>query len=844
MPNRRPALAIASVVASLSGLCLPRTGLAQAAPKLHAAASPSSLPVVQKGDQPPSDRAIELRQDTLYTFEFSKAEVQDVVKAISDMTRQNFIIPERIKGQRITILCPKKVTAQEAYQVFFTALSANGISVVRTGKFFKLLDSKEAIKDTVPTCVDGDAHGACSMARDQMVTVLMRLRYVDAAQVNAVARALLSKDGDITVFQPSNALIISEYSPNLKRVRGIIEALDVAGFDDALQIVSIQHAAATEVADKLTQIFDISNSGRPGAASARRGTPVSVPQAGQEDGDVQISKIVPDDRTNQLIIKANRRSFNAIRHLISKIDVPVSEAEHGRVHVYYLENAKSEDLASTLSSLAQGSAEKKPRAGAGAPAPNIPPGGPRQPPQATSLFEGEVKITADKATNSLLVMASGHDYRSLRTLIEKLDVARRQVYVEAAILEVNVKDSEQFGLSYHFPKQPSGGFLGGSTDFLQSAHAVDPTTNASPTLSAFASQSGFISAAGGAVGGVFGKPLSLDLGNGVNISVPSFGALLKWLTTTSNANVLSTPHILTTDNEEAHIEVGEKVPFNSGLFGGGGASALASAAGSSQGAGFGALGGLGLAGLSSSVQRIDVSLKLTLTPQINERNKIRLEVDQAVEDIVGEESKSMQPTTSKRAIKTVVVAENQQTIVLGGLIKDSTTRSNIRIPYLGSIPIIGWLFKSTSKRVQKTNLMLVLTPYIISSADDFQRIFERKMREHEEFAAEYYGHRKEFRAHIDYQKKQGPLGRLVTTMRREREKYENGGSGDGSETLVGPAAEANGIDVPRPLGGSSHGEAATGVGGEAAPAEPEGHVPPTPGSDGQGDAMLGREREP
>jgi general secretion pathway protein D len=227
------------------------------------------------------------------------------------------------------------------------------------------------------------------------------------------------------------------------------------------------------------------------------------------------------------------------------------------------------------------------------------------------------------------------------------------------------------------------------------------------------------------------------------------------------------------------------------------------------------LGGLGLAaGLSNSVQRIDVSLKLKLTPQINERNKIRLEIDQTVEDITGKNELTQTPTTSKRAIKTVVVVDDQQTIVLGGLIKDSTTESDTKIPILGDLPLLGFLFKQHSTKLSKTNLLLVLTPYIISSADDFQRIFERKMREHEEFAAEYYGHRKEFRAHVDYRKKTGPFGRMVNTLRREREKLENGGIGDGSESLIGPSkgqgqkgAEPGnegdpdpeaGVDVPAP----------------------------------------------
>lgn len=758
------------------------------------------------------------RQPAKFTFEFSKAEVQDIVKAISDMTKQNFIIPERIKGQRITILSPTQINAAEAYQVFHTALAANGIAVVRSGKFYKLVDSKEAIKDTVPTCIDGETGGACALNSDMMVTALMRMRFIDAAQVTSVAKSLLSKDGDIAVFQPSNALIVSEYSPNLKRVRKILDALDIPGFDDELRLIQVHYAAATEISEKLTQVFEVQNNqgrmnmGGMGMPNATRRGPNGGPGSGAalvqtqaaDDADVQISKVVPDDRTNQIIIKANRRSFDAIKHLIARLDVPVSEGEQGRVHVYYLENAKAEDLSSTLASLVQGTPQTRSKP--------VTQGGPMGMPNmgmqnlaqkandtgATTLFEGEVKITADKATNSLLVMSSARDYRAVRAIIEKLDMPRRQVYVEAAILEVNLSDDTQFGLNFHGPKQFKDGDLGplpgaGALGFLQSAQTTAPG-NVSPTFTALMDGKSLLSAAGGSLGGLLGGALQVSTGvNGEKVTVPSFGILLKWLTTTSNANILSTPHILTTDNEQAHIEVGEKIPFNSGIFGGGlGALSGLGGAGAAAG-GLGALGGLG--GLSSQVQRIDVSLKLTLTPQINERNKIRLEIEQTVEDVSGREERSQTPTTSKRAIKTVVVVDDQQTIVLGGLIKDSTTESESKVPVLGDIPLIGWLFKQHSTKLAKTNLLLILTPYIISSSEDFQRIFERKMHEQEEFAAEYYGHQKAFRAHVDYRKKIGPLGRIVSTLRREREKFENGGSGDGSSSVVGPQAPDTGHDA-------------------------------------------------
>jgi len=276
-----------------------------------------------------------------FSFDFSKAEIIDVVKAISNLTQRNFIIPEKIKGQRITILSPTKISASEAYQVFLVALEVNGITVVRSGKFYKLVEAKEGIKSPIPTCI-GTSDEDCPRFADQMVTLLLHMNYVDANQINPVVKSLISKEGEVTVFQPSNALIISEYAPNLTRVRRIIEALDVPGFEDELQIVQIKYAVATEMADKLTQIFDVRAAGtqgaaKPGAPPPPRGRPRiaeggsppdgTAPGASDadNDGEVSISKIVADDRTNQLIIKTNRRSFDAIKQLIAKLDVPIGD---------------------------------------------------------------------------------------------------------------------------------------------------------------------------------------------------------------------------------------------------------------------------------------------------------------------------------------------------------------------------------------------------------------------------------------------------------------------------------------------------------------------------------------
>ncbi len=788
MPRRIPGRALRPLPAP------PSVPSSETPPVATASASRGKATVVRPTEIDASVRDELRKRKGLFSFEFSKAEIIDVVKAMSDMTRQNFIIPEKIKGQRITILSPTKITAQEAYRVFYTALASNGITIVKSGKFYKLSESKESIHDTIPTCVG--AAEDCSTVHEQMVTALLHLRYTDASQVLSVVKTLISKDGDVAVFQPTNALIMSEYAPNMARIRKILDALDVPGFDDELQMVQIEYATASEISEKLTQIFEVQ--GANGSKGARRPMDSSAPPDGNSMGgdqnDVLISKIVPDDRTNQIIIKAHRRSFEAIKNLISKLDVPISDVEQGNVHVHYLENAAAEELASTLSSLAQGQPTSSSKR-AGGPGGSAGGSGGKESNSAV-LFEGEVKITADKATNSLIIVATGRDYRSLRDIIERLDMPRRQVYVEAAILEVNVNDSDQAGLNWHAPVRFGKNDLGslggnGTFGFLQSAQI---SGGLSPTLSALSSPSALLGVAGGSMAGIIGKGVDVPVGSST-VSLPSFGVVLKWLQSSSNANILSTPHILTTDNEQASIEVGTKIPFQRGtaLPSLGGLGSFGTGTGVNGNNAASALGGLGggFGNLFSAVDRIDVSLKLSITPHINESNKIRMEIDQQIEDVSGQDERTQQPITANRSAKTVVVVDDQQTIVLGGLMRDKTTMSESKLPLLGDLPLLGWLFKQRTVNVEKVNLLLVLTPYIISEQDDFQRIFERKIAEHEEFAAEYYGDSSEYRAHIDYRKKSGPFARLASLVKKEKERYENGGAGDGSEVLVKPRTDAS-----------------------------------------------------
>jgi general secretion pathway protein D len=402
-------------------------------------------------------------------------------------------------------------------------------------------------------------------------------------------------------------------------------------------------------------------------------------------------------------------------------------------------------------------------------------------PAATAdLFSGEVKITADKTTNALVVIASASDYRNLVKVIEKLDIPRREVLVEAVIMEVNLDNELDLGVSAH------GGTVINDVSF-QGAKGQAPLVVGSE-LGGLNSLGGVASlgSLGGFLAGLQGPPITVP---GLNIQLPSFAILVNALQSSSDVNVISTPHVTMVDNTEGEITVGQNVPFQAGFAPQGLTSAATSgtAAGAAVGSTLG-LGGLG--SLFAPIQRQNVELRLRIKPQISASDQVRLEVDEQTEEIASVD-KTLGPTTSKRSAKTTVVVKDQETVVLGGLIQERTLKDVKKIPLLGSMPLIGWLFRNETTRKTKTNLLLFLTPYIIRDQSDYRRIFERKMAERAEFVRRFYGEENAYVANIDYERKAGPLTRMRRGVDNERSKFENGGTGSTNERLILPQ-EGNG----------------------------------------------------
>ncbi|MBI5547933.1 MAG: type II secretion system protein GspD, partial [Deltaproteobacteria bacterium] len=394
----------------------------------------------------------------LFQLDFDKVEIDKLVQTISDMTGKLFILPENIRG-KITIVGPEHgkvgVSADEAYAAFLAALDANGLTTYQSGKYIKIVEKRAGKQSNIPTLIDETAPYTTN---EQMVTKLFKLRYVEAEPVRAVIQQLVSRDGDTIAFPP-DIIIVNDIGLNLHRLERIIERLDTVTSADEIRVIQIQYAAANEIAEKLRQIFEEKNkkpgqrAGQaviaPGGPAAPAGAPpapaAAATASGDEGGAASLSQIIADERTNKIIVIANEKAFRRILELLKHLDQPIPG--EGQVHVYYLVNANAEELASTLASLTQGI--NKP---AGA-RPATPAGGAKGPATVADLFSGEVKITADKGTNSLVVIASKSDYRNLVNVIEKLDIARRQVFIEAVIMEVNLSNDLNFGVAIHSGKE-------------------------------------------------------------------------------------------------------------------------------------------------------------------------------------------------------------------------------------------------------------------------------------------------------------------------------------------------------------------------------------------------------
>lgn len=636
--------------------------------------------------------------ETIESFDFPNVEITDVIKAISELTGKNFIIDPGVRG-KITIIAPSKITVAEAYKAFLSALAINGFTVVPSGSFLKVKSGRNAQRDNIETY-----SGTYYPNTDQMITRIIHLKHISAEQVNRDLRILPSKDGEMNVYPQTNSIIISDWGANIDRVMKIINQLDVPGFDEQLEVVRMRYAKAKDIADLVDKIVNKGQSSNRNGAGVSGGFGGGAPRFSRPGGSSNqqgnsFFMAIPDERTQSIIIVGNKSGIVRVKKLITQLDFRTNPEDQGGVFVYYVKHGEAKKIAAVLQGVAKDAAPKTPAGGTGQPPPFFaPPMGMDGNAEKSggAVFGGEVKIAADESTNSLIITAGKGDYDTVMSLLEKIDIARDQVFVEAIIMEMSAGDGFGFKPSYYNFASANGiarqSFSGG----LTADQIINPLAGVGTVL-------GFGS----------GGDVELTVA-GTKQKVPSLVGLISLLKKTTKANILSRPQILAMDNQEALIQVGDKVVTSANTT-------------SNQGV------------TSTSPVFEEALIELKLKPFINPTSKtVRMEIDQSVKQPSAGAStpKAFQDSTqplATRKIKTFIVVNDGDTAVLGGLIKDRETEEIVKVPLLGDLPLLGWLFKSKETNKEKVNMLVFITPKIIRTPGDSKEILSKKMEQRIDF---------------------------------------------------------------------------------------------------------------
>jgi general secretion pathway protein D len=629
---------------------------------LQAAQQPAPAAAATGTDTPSATTAAPAVRPGEVLLNFQAAEIQAVIKAMSQMTGRNFLLDPRVKGQ-ITIISARPVSMSAAYQIFLSALKAQGFTAVEGIGVVRIVPATEA-KLSADVVTQGEPHGG-----ERIATHVLVVQHSSASQMIPLLRPLMSPTSQISSYEPANTLIITDYADNIRRLLRIVEKIDQPVSND-VTIIALTHASALDLADLVTRL-SLPGAGQPGQPSNLAGP-----------GSVDRFTIVPDLRTNSLLVRAdNPGRINQLRSLVEKLDVPAVRG--GQTRVIYLRNADALKLAEVLRGLLAGEARAQSTA---APATALP-GGVARP--ATAKAAEASLIQADEATNALIVNAPDAVYNNLRGVIEKLDVRRTQVYVEALIVEMSTESTQEFGFQWAGAVPAGKGAVGGVQNF----------PNANPGLLGAIASPTSLTGSGGLLLAYLGEKITLPDGTVIH----GLGALARALESRGLANILSTPNLMTLDNAEAKIVVGQNVPFLTGSF--------------AQAAGAGGAGGA--VNPFQTIERKDVGLMLKIKPQVSEGGVVKLDISQEVSSVARSPvAGATDLVTNKRSIDTKVVVDDGHTIILGGLIEDNRQDTEQRVPLLGSIPLIGGLFRYKENTGKRTNLMIFLRPVIIHGPQD------------------------------------------------------------------------------------------------------------------------------
>jgi len=666
-------------------------------------------------------------------LDFRDVELAVVIEAIAKITGKNFIYDDRVRG-RVTIVSPSEVTSEQAYAVFESVLKVKGFTAIAgPGGVLKIVPVRDAKESSIETVKDGRR----SPNRDKFVTRLVPLRYIDAEAITSTIKPLVSKDASMVAYAPTNTIILTDTEANIRRLLTIFEAIDIRSHKEELAVIKVKYADASTLSEQISEIYgaEVSGGGATSTAAQRRSSSRRRTRSSQSStpspaigGASPASKvrIITDDRTNSLLVLAPQAALDDIRNLVHQLDVPLQG--FGRIHVYYLKHADAEELGSTLNSMLSGqrAAPTSGRTGSagGASATQA------LRSQVTELSEG-VTITADAATNALVIQASKEAYETLVSVIEQLDIERPQVLVEALILEVDITDGVDFGfnMGYHVINGDQQFLVQTGTAVASGAAAGSGATGGTEALQSLLGGGGLN--AGGRYSGIPRDDDGNPTGDGTD-----FTAVINAAAKDTNLNLVSAPHILTSDNEEAEIKIGNNIPIITGRT----SNATGNVNGLSQ---------------AVNVERQDIGVTLRVTPQISEGDTLRLKIFQELTDV--NEDLSVGVALFNRKVENTVVVNDGDTVVIGGIISDRWTDSESKVPWLGDIPGLGWAFKNTSKELTKINLLVFLTPHIIRSSTAMEYETIRKRREFELETGDRYKTDPETAAQYDAEEDQGRL---------------------------------------------------------------------------------------
>jgi general secretion pathway protein D len=587
--------------------------------------------------------------DRLISLDFNQADIRIFIKTVGQLTGINFLVDDKIQGT-VTLISPSKIRIGEVYSVFESVLQTKGFAAVPVGSLVKIVPRAEGAKSNVPIRLGCDPDAI--PITDSLVTQIIPLQHADVAQVSTVVTSLLSTGGQVVAFPETNTIIVTDASSTIHRVAQIVRGLDIEGSPDNVEVVQLKHASASKTCECITQILQKG----PGLNRIRR-LPASAPSAA--DAGVAGVRVLPDERTNSVVIVSSADDGELAKRIIAKLDVE-RPLEASNIHVIYLEHAEAKDIEKAVST-----ALAKITVGV--------------PTERSGLFQ----ITSDEGTNSLIVVSSPQDYQLVEQMVKKLDTVREQVLIEFQIIEASENVLKELGFDWATLDQAVANSVRGFA-----------FTNLGPRVEA-------------AVGDLQG--VGIGLWKEVNRQ-PEIGVILKALEDNSAVNILSTPHVLTSNHQEATITVADNVPYVS-------QSRVTEYDPATP----------------TAIQTYDfkdVGIILKVRPHVS-GTLVRLQIEATFSKLIQGTTvrNSETPTTAMREAKTVIAIQSGLTVVIGGLMRDDKEKVEKKVPLLGDLPLLGALFRSTSERLQKTNLLLFITPHVLADQGSLAEMTERKTQE-------------------------------------------------------------------------------------------------------------------